>query len=56
MLAGVWCGWRCVIMIGGERGDWWWRCAVIGGEGVVWVALCRGDWWGRRGVGGAVSL
>ena len=36
---------------------------VIGGESVVWVALCRCDWWGGHGVGvavpwlgGAVSL
>ena len=34
------CGWRCVI--------------VIGGEVVVWAALCRWDWRGGRGVGGAV--
>ena len=46
------CGWRCHWDSGPG-----WRCVVvIGGQGVVWVALCRCDWWGGRRVGGAVSL
>ena len=28
----------------------------IGGDSVVWVALCRGDWWGEHGLGVAVPL
>ena len=34
-----------------------WRCAVwIGGEAVLWVALCRCDLLGGRGMGSAVPL
>ena len=29
---------------------------VLGGESVVWAALCRGDWRGERGLGGVVLL
>ena len=36
----AWSGWRSAV--------------VIGGESVVWVALCSGDWRGERGLGGAV--
>ena len=33
------------------------RCAVgIGGESLVWVALCRWDCWGEPRLGGAVPL
>ena len=44
----------------GLVGRAWWslvgcRCAVaIGGESMVWVALCHGVRWGERGLGGAV--
>ena len=29
---------------------------MIGGESLVWVALCRCDWWGEPGLGEAVPL
>ena len=49
---------RCALRIGlqgGRLGGALYRCVVgIGGESVVWVALCRGDWRGERGLGGAV--
>ena len=52
------CPMRCAVRIGldgGRLGGVLCRCAVVmGGESVVWVALCRGDWWGEHGVGVAV--
>ena len=51
---------RCAVPLGlasREVGEALWRCAVvIGGESVVWVALCRCDWRGERGLGGVVPL
>ena len=52
------CGWRCVIVIGWEGVAWVRRVIGIGGQRVVWVALCHcdwWDWWGRRCVAGAVG-
>ena len=43
-------GWRRVFRIADQG------VIGIGGQGVVWVALCHWDWWAGRRVGGAVSL
>ena len=44
------------VEIGGQRVVWVALCLRDWWEGVVWVALCDWDWWAGRRVGGAVSL
>ena len=71
LLVGVSRVWRCAVRIcwggccvGGAVSfglvGWAscrWRCVIgIGGQGVVWVALCHWDWWGGRRVAGAVPF
>ena len=56
----VLCPMRCALRIGlegGRLGEALWRCAVgIGGESLLWAALCRCVCWGEPGLCGAVPL
>ena len=44
------------MVLGGESVVWVALCRGDWRESVVWVALCRCDWRGERGLGGVVLL